>query len=177
LELARNQLRPDCSRIKFARRGMLDLTEFAAEQNLSFDVASIVGNTLVHLESPEQIGECLRQLRRILRAGGIFIFQIINYDRIFSTGEFFLPTIETKNCRFERLYEKQTGIEQLIFHTRLQICASGQVLENRIPLYPLRFSELNKALKEAGFDNIKYFGSFAGDPLTDESTPLVGLAS
>lgn len=174
LELAKEQLPSDCQQIKFYQGGMLNICHFAAHN--SIDVAIIVGNTLVHLENLAQIQDCLAQIHAVLRSQGIFIFQIINYDRIFRTNEFFLPTIQTENCHFERIYERIPHDDRLSFYTKLHVNMSGQVLENRVPLYPLRFSDLQQCLRMTGFTEVDYFANFAGEPWHQDAMPLIGVA-
>jgi hypothetical protein len=47
------------------------------------------------------------------------------------------------------------------------------MIENAVPLIPLRKGALAGMLKDAGFQNVEWFGDFNGDPLTDASLPLI----
>ena len=139
----------------------------------SFDCLICFGNTLVHLPSQERVSVFFRKSMDLLRPKGKILLQVIHYDRILDQHIKALPTIENSNIQFIRNYnylEKEHLIE---FETRLTIKETGQVLANKVLLYPLRQSEIESGLKKAGFNNIHFYGNFEGDPLTSASIPLV----
>ena len=132
-----------------------------------FDAILCLGNTLVHLSSPEAIREMLRTVAGLLASEGSFVLQILNYDRILDRGIMELPTLETADFRFTRAYAGDGGL--LRFQTVLEDRKTGAVLRNDIPLYPLRKGELAAMLREAGFERADYFGSYRGEAHTDDS--------
>jgi len=143
----------------------------------SFDAVLCFGNTLVHLTEPDKIAGFLKAVSRVLVPGGVFLLQIINYDRILDQSVAKLSTIENEHIRFERNYGLDLESGLILFHTRLTAKKTGEVIENTIPLYPLRAGRLREFLEEAGFAGIKLYGDFSGAPLTAESVPLIASAS
>lgn len=139
-----------------------------------FDAAVCLGNTLVHLASPGDLDDFLRQLRATLDDDGVFVTQIINYDRIVARGVASLPDIETENARFLRRYERRDG--ELRFVADLTVKKEGLTLHNDIALRPILKHELDEALVGAGFAIGDHFGSYKGDPYTPESFHLIVAA-
>ena len=115
--------------------------------------------------------------------------QMINYDRILDSGINSLPTLETDDIRFVRKYhyriENQQDDRKVVdpfqrvdplnieFETILTMKSTGQVIQNQIPLFPIRKAALENTLLQAGFTNLHFFGSFKGDPMEEESIPLI----
>lgn len=140
-----------------------------------FSTVLCCGNTLVHLTSLSDIRHFLAQIAVLLNDEGVFLLQIINYDRILDKNIDGLPAIENDKIRFERYYTtEESGL--LLFQTVLTIFDTGQRIENTIPLYPLRKSELEELLRPAGFENVEFFGSFEAEPFAPESIPLIAKA-
>ena len=139
----------------------------------SFDAIACFGNTLVHLNSSDSILDFLIQSKKVLKEDGKLLIQIINYDRILDQHIKDLPTIENKFIRFERNYHFRKEEHLIDFETILSIKETGQQIKNTIPLYPLRKSEIDKLLKDAGFSEMKYFGNFKREDMKAGSIPFV----
>ena len=175
LALAREKL-PDAGKHpQLLQAGMLEMEKVLGDQR--FDHIVCFGNTLVHLQSREEVEKVLRMCRHRLVPGGRMMIQIINYARIFDQGLTGLPTIETASFSFERHYEYSGRPEQIIFHTRLLEKSSGAVIENRVPLLALQPDALRGILEAAGFDSLSFFGAFDDQPFTPVSQPCIVVAS
>jgi glycine/sarcosine N-methyltransferase len=157
---------------------LLDMREIAGYSTTPvFDTVLCFGNTLVHLTGLSEMEKFCRQVKAVLRDSGRFLLQILNYNYILDHDIKSLPMIENNVIAFERYY-KYDGIKNLIdFRTILTIKESKRVIENTIPLYPLRKEELDMALKKAGFPNVSYYGDFDKRELKKDSLPLVIEAS
>ncbi len=139
----------------------------AAFKDTPFDGILCLGNTLVHLPSPRAIGELLGDVYGLLRPGGVFVFQILNYDRLMARNITSLPDLETPHVRFTRRYAWNGA--DMHFVTSIHIKATGETLHNDIILYPLRKDELTAMLTAAGFPQPDYFGSYQGGPHGEDS--------
>ena len=139
----------------------------------SFDAIVCFGNTLVHLDSTDSILDFFIQSKNVLKEDGKLLIQIINYDRILDQDIKDLPTIENEFIRFERNYHFRKEEHLIDFETILSIKETGQQIKNTIPLYPLRKSEIDKLLRDAGFSEITYFGNFKREDLSKDSIPLI----
>lgn len=144
--------------IQFLELNMLKLKlSFDATK---FDTITCFGNTLVHLPSLNEITTFIHEAKSILAPQGKLLIQIINYDRILNKQITSLPTIENDNIKFIRNYQHNSQSGFIHFETQLTLKASNQVLQNTIPLVPLRTNELLNLLQQAGFINLKTYGNF-----------------
>jgi glycine/sarcosine N-methyltransferase len=168
LERAREHTLPN---VDFQQMDMLQIRKQFKEG--SFDGIICFGNTLVHLVDPFLITDFLKQARSVLSRDGKLLLQIIHYDRILDKNITNLPTIETDHCRFERYYHYDHDRHLVDFETILTIKSTGRIIRNKIPLYPLRKSEIQSMLTEAGFTSITFYGNFKQAPLESGSIPLI----
>ena len=132
----------------------------------SFDSAVCLGNTLAHLTNPDELLELFRQVRTILEPDGVFVAQMINYNRIRTNQVDSLPVIETPNLVFTRRYEWRGGDMHFICTLRLK---DGEEHHFDTILRPVLKAVLDGNLEEAGFGMIEYYGSFAGEPYDTDS--------
>jgi glycine/sarcosine N-methyltransferase len=160
--------------IRFAVMDMRDLVRhFGASV---FQSVICFGNTLVHLNTLEELSAFIRQVRVILKDGGVFLLQILNYDHILDHGVRQLPVLENEKIRFDRTYRTDEASGMLRFITALTVKNSGRILKNEVTLLPIRKVELEAVVRKAGFQDPEWFGDFSGNPLTETSLPLVGIA-
>jgi glycine/sarcosine N-methyltransferase len=140
----------------------------------TFRYAFCLGNTLAHLPSPDEATAFLRRVSRVLALGGQFVFQILNYERILSHAIRELPLIDNDRVTFERRYgPREDG--RLDFLTALTVKATGKVIKNSIPLYPLTMAELKGCAARAGLTPLRWVGDFGGNDYTGESDLLIGV--
>jgi 2-polyprenyl-3-methyl-5-hydroxy-6-metoxy-1,4-benzoquinol methylase len=167
---AKVQRRPE---IRFEVMDMRDVSKrFDAA---SFDAVLCFGNTLVHLPGQMEIAGFAKQVARLLREGGRFLLQILNYDFVLDNRILQLPTIQNGRNRFERFYQFGDPSGRIRFRTVLTILDTNRVIENETLLFPIRKSELEDALKKAGFRNTYWYGDFTENPLTKTNLPLVAV--
>jgi SAM-dependent methyltransferase len=142
----------------------------------SFDAVLCFGNTLVHLENPEKIKEVFMGIHKVLKSGGIFLVQMVNYDRILSGGIKELPLLESKNFIFRREYRYDKVDHRIQFLTHLTIKKNREVIKSSEILYPLTFQELKAALDHAGFFKFQFFGSETKIAYKKNSPTLIAFA-
>lgn len=139
-----------------------------------FDLIFCIGNSLVHLESIEQIEQFIQDAYHLLHTDGTLLIQIVNFDRILSQQIPGLPTIDNEDVTFERYYHLDGG--HLDFHTFLD-SPNGRD-ENHQRLYPIRTEQLIEAFEKAGFIGIQVFENFYGDSYdVNTSMFLITLAT
>ena len=154
-----------------------DMTKIGSDFNpASFDTVLCFGNTLVHLDNLEKIKEVFIGVHKALKNGGIFLVQVVNYDRILSGGIKELPLLENENFIFRREYHFNEVDHRIRFLTHLIIKKSGEVIKSSETLYPLTFQELKDALEHAGFFKFQFFGSEGKMPYDKNSPALVAVA-
>ena len=154
---------------------VLDMRELESRFTpASFDGVLCLGNTLVHLTTPEALTGALAAFRRLLEPGGLCLIQILNYDRILDNAITELPSLETDTIRFERRYRRQG--RTLLFMTELLVKGTGERIASSTELYPLRPSELEKGLEQAGFSSTRLYGGYDGSPHTPESFTTITVS-
>ena len=136
----------------------------------------IIGNSLVHLNSLDQIKNFITTAYSLLHDEGDLMIQIINYDRILKEHIDHLPTIHVPeiSLTFERNYTYDVEAHLVDFSSKLTL--QGETEEASVLLFPLKSEELVHLLMEAGFEEIHLYGSFKKDPYTDSSLPLIVVA-
>lgn len=157
--------------VTFLQADMLKLQQTFAPD--TFDALACFGNTLVHLRDDDQVRTFINGCRTILKPGGKFYVQIINYDRICDQKIDHLDTIANETIRFERDYDFKSETGKIGFRTILTVLAENRRIENEIDLLPIRKEKLTSRLSDAGFSEIQCFGNFLRHKWTHQSVPLI----
>lgn len=151
--------------IKFLKGDMLDLVNLFNKEK--FDGIFCIGNSLVHLTTPEKIKKVFDDIYSIMQYDGKLVIQIINYDRIINDNIDFLPPIKNGNIEFIRNYHRDTDSRLLDFHTILKT-PKGDI-ESHQELYALKKDELIKFAEEAGFKTENIYSAFNRKEWNDKS--------
>lgn len=164
---------------KAAREGVSP--DFVVSDMLNIELVSdgglrriyIIGNSLVHLKSKDEVRAFLKSAYDLLSEEGDLIIQIINYERILSQGIDHLPTIQVpeKGIQFERNYNYDVSSSTIEFASILS--TQDESRESSVYLLPLLKDELVTELTKIGFKDIEVYGNFNKDPFTENSIPLV----
>lgn len=157
--------------LHFQAGDMLDLT--SDFQPKSFDAVLCFGNTLVHLLSADRIQKMMEGVSQVLKSGGKFLLQILNYDYILDEKVTELPLIETENIRFIREYIIEENEPIIKFQTELVLKNEGMSVNNITPLLALRSEELKRLLSLSGFKNVELFSNFKEETYGGNHLPLV----
>ena len=158
-------------KITFRKGDMLKLkSDF---QNKTFDTVLCFGNTLVHLPASGLILKMMKGVYDVLKPGGVFLLQILNYDYILSEPVTELPLIETENIKFVRHYSFDESSPLISFQTELHLKKEGEVIFNETPLLALKSNELKNLLDEAGFKGVGFFANFREAAFGGNHLPLV----
>lgn len=127
-----------------------------------------IGNTLAHLHDMEEIRTFFQQTFEKLQPEGVFIFQIVNFDK----KDFVFPVIEKEVFLFERQYERDG--ENMLFTTTLSTKEGAQT--NTISLYPATAAQLHPLLEACGFESITEYGNFALKTYNHDAPALIMVA-
>ncbi|QGY47450.1 methyltransferase domain-containing protein [Maribellus comscasis] len=169
LEQAR--LKNSHQNIQFKSGNMLDLeNDFYPAQ---FDAVLCFGNTLVHLHANKRIEQMLKGVYQVLKAGGHFLLQILNYDYVLNQQISELPVIETKNIKFVRKYGFEKNSSLVHFQTDLILKKENEIISNKTPLLALKSEELHELLSQTNFADIELFSDFKMESFGGEHLPLV----
>jgi 2-polyprenyl-3-methyl-5-hydroxy-6-metoxy-1,4-benzoquinol methylase len=163
-----NKIHPN---LHFQTGNMLELeTNF---QPCQFDVVLCFGNTLVHLQTLGLIQQMLKGVFTVLKPGGRFLLQILNYDYILSEQVFKLPTIETENIRFIRNYRFEENDTLIHFQTELILKKENKTVSNETQLFAIKSYELIEFLQNMEFKSIELFSNFKQESFVGKHFPLV----
>lgn len=170
-------------RLKFV---LADLCEASSLVSGRFGAAISLGNTLVHLKSDHDLRIALGSVRELLRPDGVFLFQILNYERIFEKGIRYLPLNFRADDHTETIFLR---LMELLEGGRVRFCpttlkydgASDPPLEvvhsRQVELRGWRRGELLKLLQENGFSEPTVYGGMQEEPYHAlESQDLVVVA-
>ncbi|HEX5742791.1 MAG TPA: class I SAM-dependent methyltransferase [Flavobacteriaceae bacterium] len=171
IQYALNQQDRKLNSLQFHQLSMLALNQ-KFDKN-SFDGIICFGNTLVHLNSLDQVMDFLKQAKSILKSDGKLLIQLVNYDRILSKQIKELPLIENDEILFERKYHYNTETNSIDFNTLLTVKSTHQQIKNSVVLLPILKSALEQLLKKAGFQNSNFFGNFKGEMYDLDSPALI----
>lgn len=154
-----------------------------------FGGAICLGNTLPYLLTPESLSRMLVGLRRRSLAGAPFVFEVLNYDRIFAGAERALPlevvpSPEGELIVLELLKVQEPGEEGIVIHSRAtlrhQPGASTPIEvvgSTQSQLRGWRRGELEAMLDVARWPDRELYGDLAGAPFdAAESLELVVVA-
>ncbi len=133
----------------------------------------IIGNSLVHLKSLEEVRTFLNLCYDLIMEGGDLIIRILNYDRIIDEKIEKLPTLDVplKGISFDRNYRYEDLSHLIEFSSILHV--KDQTHEASVYLLPLRKDELIQALDAAGFKELEIYSTFKKDLFTPESMDLI----
>jgi SAM-dependent methyltransferase len=154
---------------------VMDMLSMTESLDPDFDLIFCIGNSLVHLETDEQIAQLLADCSTLLRPQGGLILQIINYDRILAQGLTGLPALRDDDLEFRRHYDLDSAGGVVIFRTELRVGRDEdqRVIRNSIPLRILGKERLTQLVRAAGFQILELLGGFDGRSLGPESLPLI----
>ncbi|WP_254782386.1 bifunctional 2-polyprenyl-6-hydroxyphenol methylase/3-demethylubiquinol 3-O-methyltransferase UbiG [Bacillus sp. OK048] len=154
--------------VKVFTKSMQQLEEFKE----TFDGIYCIGNTLVHLNNLEEINEFLQQVYRRLNEDGVFICQIVNFEKVLENEDFTFPIIQKEIFEFKRRYD--LAGEKVLFTTTLT--SAGQSFSNTTSLYPVTSKRLLPILKDNGFQTIEIYGNFEKGAYSVNSPALIVVA-
>ncbi|MCY6370732.1 class I SAM-dependent methyltransferase [Clostridium ganghwense] len=136
-----------------------------------------IGNSLVHLNTKEEIKSLINDMYGLLNSNGSIVIQTINYDRILKNNIKSLPTIdrEAEGVKFIRKYNYSKMEELIYFETELLISKEEreEKYTNSRALLPMKSNEIISMIKEAGFSEINVYGSFLKEQFKNDSYALV----
>ncbi|HRX12973.1 MAG TPA: class I SAM-dependent methyltransferase [Draconibacterium sp.] len=162
---------PEFASPVFQVGNMLELvTDFQEKQ---FDNILCFGNTLVHLPSLMLMRQMFEGVFKVLKPGGYFLLQILNYDFILGEPVTELPVIDSENIRFVRKYIIDEKSPLIRFQTQLEIKKEERTVNNETLLFALKSADLVELLKETGFKEIELFSNFKQEPFGGKHLPLV----
>ncbi|PKM58031.1 MAG: hypothetical protein CVU98_03125 [Firmicutes bacterium HGW-Firmicutes-3] len=122
----------------------------------SFDQILCFDNTIAHLPNEIAVGQFLKAMSKVLKDDGVFKCEVVNYDLVLAKGMLELPVIEIDGL----ILKRHQCLEQQCMECYTELVHNGEVEINCVPLFPVRYEQLEFLLIEAGFSKIKLFSDF-----------------
>lgn len=146
-----------------------------------FDALLCLGNSLPSLLSQEALGAALVDMAQVLVPGGLIVIQDLNYDRIWSRRERFMPLVTHRQGEEEWLFLRVLDFhEQTLTFNMIIFWKQSQKWEYDVrstELRPIFKDELEKHLLHAGFAAKQSCGDYAAHPYErDTSGDLIVVA-
>ena len=181
--LAKAQEKPLVPNLQFALGEIQNVTEVVPDR---FGAAISLGNTLVHLTGRQDLERAFTSLAQILEPQGIFLFQILNYERIFEKNIRHLPLNFRQEADGEIIFVR---LMELLEEDRIRFCPTTlkynpqvdppvQLVRTRMTeLRGWRRKDLRPLLQSAGFSILSIHGDMKGGPFeSGKSHDLVLVA-
>ena len=168
--LAKAQQEPLPSHLRFVLGEIQNAKEAIGDP---FGAAISLGNTLVHLTRRQDLERAFASLGQVLEPRGIFLFQILNYERIFKRNIRHLPLNfrqgEDGEIIFLRIMEPLEDGRVRFCPTTLKYNPQAEppveVVRSRITeLRGWRQEDLIPLLQSAGFSILSIHGDLKGGP-------------
>jgi len=177
LKIAKEGLSEEDESIRFIKADFQNFNEYI---DTEVDAVFCLGNSLPHILSIEDMKTALGNVNKILKPGGVFVFQNRNYDKLLgSKDRFQFPTTfraaDNEEIFFRFNDFENTNIRFNIVHfTRVGDRWIHEVFSTK--LMPWQYEDFSAMITEIGFAGQHYYGDFTGTPFDpDSSTDLVGL--
>lgn len=156
---------------EFVQGDMLKLSNYFPKE---FHGIFCIGNSLVHLNSEDKLKAGLIEVARVLKPGGVFIVQIVNYDRVLAQNIKELPPIiiKDKKISFRRFYNYVEKSNVIRFTGELSIEGQGSFRET-VSLLPLTRKHFHLMLKETGFTYSSFWGTFSEEQWEPDSSATI----
>ena len=142
---------------------------FARER---FLVITCVGNVLAHLENADEVDAFFRSCAARLEGDGVFVVQVVNFDRYRRQGKMDFPVLERVTSDrtsfvFRRRYKPISGnADTVLFETELEW--EGERIRNSVPLRLVEKAHL-QTLADRYFSTVRCLGDFKGEAWAPES--------
>ena len=137
---------------------VLNLTDIAALTE-KYSMVYSTGNVMAHV-SIEDFKSFLNSIKKNMSDGGIWIFQVINWDYILLKDSFSFPEIETEEKIFLRHYS-DINKNTIVFNTELKDKTTGTtVFKDKVTMYPVPSKKYISIHKEGGFELLGHYSDF-----------------
>ena len=120
--------------------------------------------------------EAFHEIRRILKPGGVLIFQVLNYQRIFQKKVEWIPPREVSYKGKKILVLKRFSARGKKIHVHWINVLQGKspgMQEKETFLIPVEKLWALSALKKTGFCHIRTYGNYKMEKLTKDSKDLI----
>ncbi|MFB3903507.1 MAG: class I SAM-dependent methyltransferase [Acidobacteriota bacterium] len=174
LEQARQHAREEGVAPEFVKASFSELPARLANR---FQAVLVLGNSLPHVLTPDDLTASLAGLAGVLHARGTLIVQLLNYEQILASRDRIVGINRDQEKYFVRFYD---FLEELLRFNVLVIATQGAKISHQLTstlLRPYRLSELAPAFEAAGLRIVDVFGDMSFSAFDGASSPNLVLAA
>jgi ubiquinone/menaquinone biosynthesis C-methylase UbiE len=131
-----------------------DFLNFQQKIDITFDSLYTLGNSFVHLITKKDLYNALNNFYNILDPEGYACIGIVNYDKLFKSGELEISKKEKNGIEFHRY--NTLNEKTITFHVKI---SGKEKFHFKTELYPLTSEELKELSDAVGFKNIHLYGN------------------
>ncbi len=132
----------------------------------TFDVITVLGNTLAHAHNARGLTRALKAMRLGLAPGGRVVIQVINYDSLLVARSRWLPVVSRQANGKDYLFLREHRIAgRHAEFTIISVTKDEQGFHQQVERnahVPLTSELLQAALDAAGFRKAQFFGDYHG---------------
>lgn len=130
-----------------------------------FDQVLCFDNTLAHLPNEMAVRKFFVSVSEILKDDGVFKLEVVNYDQAFEKGMLELPPVEVNGI----ILKRHQCMEQQFMECYTELDVDGvEIGKSCIPLFPIRYSQIETLLREVGFSDFRKYCDFKRCPETGD---------
>lgn len=157
-----------------------DLAHVESVVSGRFGGAVCLGNTLAHITDLATLTELFRGVRKVLLPGAPLVIQVLNYERLVSSGQRCLPLTFIKDDEGEVIFLRVMthGPDGGVIFTPslLRYRTDGDpalevVTSHNVPLHGWTRPKMEQALEAAGFAARQLHGTMADVPYVEHDSP------
>ncbi|WP_158282305.1 class I SAM-dependent methyltransferase [Salipaludibacillus keqinensis] len=155
-----------------------DMTQLNQSNFNKMDGIYCIGNSFAHLQNLDEMLQVFEGAYQLLKPGGTFIIQIVNYDRIYAQKITALPIIKNKEKRLDFQRHYQLKGNDLLFQMRLTVEGDDgkkETYDNETTLFPLKRAQFETLAQESPFHSWNVYGDFSRNTFSNKSPALVGI--
>jgi len=160
----KNRVKPEFKKISLDR---LNRSEFN-----KYDLVISLGNALANMNEAV-LKKTLSNINSMLKNGGLAVIQILNYNKILKEKTTVIGSKTIEDNTIIRFYDY---LPESISFNILQLNNKNPLISSlyKTEIYPYKKTELTRYFKEAGFLNMKAYGSLKLDKFdTEKSKDLI----
>lgn len=136
------------------------LEQHSERNQNKYDAIFFMGNGLAHITEKTKLNNFINSLKNMLSENSIFVFQILNYDKIFIEKEKIINIRDVKDKLYIRFYDFLDN-NKINFNILIIQKENSNILKHKListSLYGYTYSEILKLFTEFGFEILNEYG-------------------
>jgi len=156
INVARDKAEKEKINIGFLRCSWEELPE---KTNERFDMIFCPGNSLSHLRSLEMLNPTFESIRKVLKPGGTFVFDIRNWEKTFEEVSLETQEFQVKNKKdifdVRYSYDIRGWNTSCFMYVDVRLAGEKEYTRHVFDFYPIGYQQFHDALLLAGFESVQ----------------------